>query len=77
MVDLCLSRTMTSLCVLSLENLSLMITSVSRLFLRKTYFKLGGRGFNSIEGCGGTSKESSSIGSASSSSSSMKCSVLN
>ena len=77
MADLCLSRTVTSLCVSSLESLSLMMTVVSRLLLRKTYFKLGGRGFSSIGGRGGTSKGSSSIGSTSSSSSSLKCSVSN
>jgi hypothetical protein len=65
MVDLCLSSTVTSVCVLYWESLSLMIIGVSRWSLRKTYFKPRGRGFNSIGGHGGTSKGSSSIGSAS------------
>jgi hypothetical protein len=75
MADLCLSRTVTSFCVSSFESLSLMITGVCRLLCRKTYFKPGGRGFNYIEGGGGFSFWSSSMGSANSSSYSIKCST--
>ena len=69
MTDLCLSRTATSLRVSSWKSLSLMMTGVSQLLLRKTYLKPEGRGFSSVEGCDGTSIGSSSTGSASSSSS--------
>ena len=68
MANLCLSRTTTSLPVSSWASLSLMMTEVSRLLLRKAYLKPEGRGFNSIEGCDGTSTGSSSIGYANSSS---------
>ena len=43
MANLCLSRTATSLWVSSWKSLSLMMTGVSWLLLRKTYFKPEGR----------------------------------